>query len=600
MSYFRQEISNKLLARQVLAWFTQRVTSSRKLAKAAATTAPIALAFMALALVEVSYFPGRDSSLHVAALRAKAIALAELTANSAVPALEFEDDAVLLEFLNGVARDSDVVQVAACASDGSVLRSVGTQSRQSRCPATAKTRVDMSAGVLRVVTPIAAKTHPGTLLVSFRTDTIVQARQAAERVALAIAAGILLLGLGVSWWMARNLLRLQGLLEENRSARARAEAANEAKSAFLANMSHEIRTPMNGVIGVAQLLAEGPLNALQRRHVQTISRSGELLLAVINDILDFSKVEAGKLNITLAPLDVRSLVVEVCDAVRATAQAKGLALHDSVSAGVPDAVSGDDLRLRQVLLNLLSNAIKFTAHGTVRLDVREAGDVANARLRFNVTDTGIGIATSHHQDLFEAFTQVDDVSTRRYGGTGLGLAICKRLVTLMNGTLGIESTPGLGSTFWFEVPLVPTEHKAHVATLAERTPNQVTTSRLLAVDDNEINRGVIEHLAQQLGYGIDLVEGGREAVERIKSGAHYSVILMDCQMPEVDGYMATRDIRAWEALTAAKRTPIVAVTAHALAGEEQKVRAAGMDAFLPKPVRLEALRTLLEKWAALA
>ncbi len=580
-----------------MAWFTDRVRSSRKLAKAAASTAPIALAFIALGLVEVSYFPGRDSSLHVAALRAKAIALAEVTANSAAPALEFEDDAVLLEFLNGVARDSDVIQVAACASDGSVLRSVGSPSRQARCPATAKTRVDISGGVLQVVTPIAAKTHPGTLSITFRTDAIVQARQAAERVALAIAAGILLLGLGVWWWIARSLLRLQGLLEENRAARARAEAANEAKSAFLANMSHEIRTPMNGVIGVAQLLAESPLNELQRRHVRTISRSGELLLAVINDILDFSKVEAGKLNITLAPLDVRALVVEVCDAVRATAQAKALALHDSVSADVPAAVSGDDLRLRQVLLNLLSNAIKFTARGTIRLDVRKTGAAANAGLRFTVTDTGIGIASVHHAALFDAFTQVDDVSTRRYGGTGLGLAICRRLVTLMNGTLGVESTPGLGSTFWFEVPLVPAEHEPIAATIAECTPKEVATSRLLAVDDNEINRGVIEHLAQQLGYGIDLVEGGREAVERIKSGAHYSVILMDCQMPEVDGYMATRQIRAWEAQARAERTPIVAVTAHALAGEEEKVRAAGMDAFLPKPVRLETLRSLLAQWA---
>jgi CheY-like chemotaxis protein len=359
-------------------------------------------------------------------------------------------------------------------------------------------------------------------------------------------------------------------------------------------MSHEIRTPMNGVIGVAQLLAASPLNDLQRRHVQTISRSGELLLAVINDVLDFSKVEAGKLSITLAPLDVRSLVVEVCDAVRTTAQAKGLTLHDSISADVPDAVSGDDLRLRQVLLNLLSNAIKFTAHGTIRLDVRKNGD---DRLRFTVTDTGIGIAATHHASLFEAFTQVDDVSTRRYGGTGLGLAICKRLVTLMSGTLSIESTPGLGSTFWFEVPLIPVEHRPIAATIAECTPQAVTTLRLLAVDDNEINRGVIEYMAQELGYGIDLAEGGREAVERVKSGTHYAVILMDCQMPEMDGYMATREIRAWQAQERAKRTPIIAVTAHALAGEEEKVRAAGMDAFLPKPVRLDTLRSLLVKWS---
>jgi len=573
------------------------VGSSRKFGRAAATTAPIALAFLALALVEASYFPGRDSTLHVAALRAKAIALAEVTANSAAPALEFEDEAVLLEFLNGVARDQDVVQVVACASDGAAIRSVGDAPRQARCPMTTTTRVEMSEDTLQVVTPIAAKTHPGALLVTFRTDTIVRARQAAERVAVAIGAGILLLGFGVSWWIARNLLRLQGLLEENLAARARAEAANEAKSAFLANMSHEIRTPMNGVLGVAQLLAHSPLSDVQRRHVQTIARSGELLLAVINDILDFSKVEAGKLSVTLAPLQVRPLLAEACDAVRATAQTKGLTLRESVAADVPDAISGDDLRLRQVLLNLLSNAIKFTPQGGVSVTVRKT-DAPAARLRFEVTDTGIGIANSHHETLFEAFTQVDDLSTRRHGGTGLGLAICKRLVTLMNGTLGVQSAPDAGSTFWFELPLVTAEWAAPAATLVDSPAAEgKSPARVLAVDDNEINRGVMEHMAQQLGFDIDLVEGGRAAVERIKGGARYAVILMDCQMPDVDGYMATREIRDWEGQTQTKRTPIVAVTAHALAGEEAKVQAAGMDSFLPKPVRLDALRELLVKWA---
>ena len=578
------------------------MSSSRKLGRAAATIAPIALAFLALALVEVSYFPGRDSTLHVAALRAKAIALAEVTANSAMPALEFDDDAVLLEFLNGVARDEDVVQAFACTSEGSVIRSVGKVTQQPRCPATATkaTHVEMSEDALQVATPIAAKTRPGSLLVTFRTDTIWQARRAAQRVALAIAAGILLLGFGVCWWIARNLLRLQGLLEENRAARARAEAANEAKSAFLANMSHEIRTPMNGVLGVAQVLANSPLSDEQRRHVQTITRSGELLLAVINDILDFSKVEAGKLSVTLAPLQVRSLIAEACDAVRANAQSKGLTLRESVAADVPDAISSDDLRLRQVLLNLLSNAIKFTAQGTVMVSVRKT-EAADARLRFEVTDTGIGIPSSHHQTLFDAFTQVDDLSTRRHGGTGLGLAICKRLVELMDGALGVESAPGAGSTFWFELPLVPAEWQAPSAAPVAALPTQSNGgARVLAVDDNEINRGVIEHMAQQLGFDIDLVEGGREAVERIKSGARYALILMDCQMPEVDGYMATREIRAWEGQTQAQRTPIVAVTAHALASEEAKVRAAGMDSFLPKPVRMDALRTLLVKWAGLS
>lgn len=569
----------------------------RKLGRAAATTTPILLAFVALGLVEISYFPGRDSTLHVAALRAKAVALAEVTANSAAPALEFEDEAVLLEFLNGVARDPDVVQVAACSSDGTMLRSVGAAFGQKRCPSAPKTRVEMSGELLQVISPIAAKTRPGTLLISFRTHTIVQARQEAERVALAIAAGIILLGFGVSWWIARSLLRLQDLLEENRVARARAEAANEAKSAFLASMSHEIRTPMNGVIGVAQLLAESPLSDTQRRHVQTISRSGELLLAVINDVLDFSKVEAGKLTIAREPVAIRPLVAEVCDALSATARAKGLELREAVEPDVPQGVLGDDLRLRQILLNLLGNAIKFTARGSVHVNVRKVHEAE--RLRFEVVDTGVGIADGDQATLFDAFTQVESFQTRKHGGTGLGLAICKRFVTLMNGTLGVESRPGAGSTFWFELPLVAAELPAPVVASAESAPTRPSNpGRLLAVDDNEINRGVIEHLAQQLGYDIELCEGGREAVEQIRGGARYAVILMDCQMPDVDGYTATREIRAWEEHRKAPRTPIVAVTAHALAGEEEKVRAAGMDAFLPKPVRLEALRTLLAKWTS--
>jgi len=558
------------------------------------------LAFVALAAVEVCYFPGRDSRLHVSALRAKAVALAELTASSAAPALEFEDDAVLSEFLSKVARDRDVASVVACASAGQMIKAVGTSSG-SRCRHVNKTKVEMDDAELWVATPIAAKTHPGTLLITFKTDAIVRARQQAERVALAIAAGILLLGLGVSWWTTRILARLQDLLEENRSARKRAEAASEAKSAFLANMSHEIRTPMNGVIGVTQLLERSELDDRQRGYVRTIARSGELLLAVINDILDFSKVEAGKLTITSTAFDLRALVAETCDSVHGSAERKGLKLTSVVDNDLSEHVSGDGLRLRQVLLNLLSNAIKFSERGGVslRLRRRDSGS-GDASIRFEVTDSGIGIAPAHHAALFEAFTQVDEHTTRRYGGTGLGLAICKRLVTLMQGKIGVESALGAGSTFWFELPLPASEARVASGRMPSMTassePGAQTRPRLLAVDDNEINRGVIEHLVQSLGYDVDLVEGGREAVERVTGGGKYAVVLMDCQMPEVDGYMATREIRAWQSRTQAAHVPIVAVTAHALEGEEAKVLAAGMDDFLPKPVRLESLRQMVRKW----
>jgi signal transduction histidine kinase/CheY-like chemotaxis protein len=556
----------------------------------------VALAFASLALVEIFYFPGRDTSLQVGALRAKAVALAELTAHSIAPALEFEDEAVLAEFLNGVAHDSDVAWVAACTRDGKLISALGEGAARARCYEATSTQVALTDDELRVTSPVAAKTHPGALNVSFRTASIRAAHREAQRVALAIGGGILLLGFGVSWWIARNLSRLQALLEENREARRNAEAASRAKSAFLANMSHEIRTPMNGMLGLTQLLERSRLDEKQREQVATIARSGELLLTVINDILDFSKVEAGKLELDEAPLELRALIDEVCRALAPTDGGQRVELVQRVADDVPRTVRADGMRLRQILLNLLSNALKFTPCGTITVSVTRVG----ADLRFEVIDTGIGIAPADQAKLFEAFTQVDEQTTRRYGGTGLGLAICKRLVELMKGTLGVESAPGAGSTFWFSVPLasaeaVPTaaEPGRQLAPAADRAQEGPV---LLAVDDNEINRCVMEQFAQELGYQLELVAGGRAAVERVRSGIAYALVLMDCQMPEVDGYMATAQIRAWEAATGGKRLPIIAVTAHALEGERSKVLAAGMDDFLAKPVRLETLRSTVDKW----
>jgi signal transduction histidine kinase/CheY-like chemotaxis protein len=564
--------------------------------RALRATGPVALAFAILAIIEISYFPGRDSSLHVAALREKALALAELTASSIGPALEFEDEAVLGEFLTSVARDHEVEWASACTKAGVLIAAAGNRAL-ARCQATQATSVTVSGDALQVTAPVLAKTHPGTLSIAFRTARIAEAHRQAERVALALGAGILLLGFVAWWWIARNLLRLQALLEENRAARQSAEAASRAKSAFLANMSHEIRTPMNGVLGVTQLLERTQLDEQQRHHVTTIARSGELLLAVINDILDFSKVEAGKLELSRAPVELRSLVDEVGQAVSVVANSRKLELETNVAPDVPRTVLADSVRLRQILLNLLSNALKFTEQGKVTLRVQSDAS-ARELLRFEVEDTGVGIAEADQAKLFEAFTQVDEESTRRHGGTGLGLAICKRLVELMDGSLGVRSAVGAGSTFWFCLPLPATMDRKPTPAQAS-TPAAVGSVNgpcLLAVDDNEINRAVIEHQAEMLGYRLELAESGHEAIEKVTSGRRYGLVLMDCQMPDIDGYMTTERIRAWEAASGAPRLPIVAVTAHALEGEREKVLAAGMDDFLAKPVRLEELRSMIDKW----
>ncbi|OPY89301.1 MAG: Autoinducer 2 sensor kinase/phosphatase LuxQ [Syntrophus sp. PtaU1.Bin208] len=410
--------------------------------------------------------------------------------------------------------------------------------------------------------------------------------------------------------------RLEKSIDESLQLALKAESANKAKSEFLANMSHEIRTPLNGILGFLELLqTDGRLTERQQKYTATALASGDTLLQLINDILDFSKIEAGKMEIDVTEFDLLALVTEVAEFFSTQAHKKGIQLTSRFAKGTPSILCGDPVRLRQVLINLLGNAVKFTEEGEISLHVSLEGEEGQTVLiRFEVRDTGIGISPDALSSIFRAFAQEDGSTTRRYGGTGLGLAIAGQLVEMMGGKISVESVPGEGSSFRFTARLAkrhspsvaaefraPSSQEPQISEPEDKQKDQkpFASFRILLVEDNPVNQALTTAMLAYFGCQADLAENGLDAQTKV-AAERYDLILMDCQMPEMDGYEATAAIREEEAASREqgepRHVPIVALTAHALDGDREICLMAGMDDYLSKPFKVEELRSILSRW----